>query len=229
MPRTISAISSELLAHLRRDALIGFPNPARAGCPDQALLKAMAYRQRVMDLTQLPVSHIASCSPCFREYSRFRKAAQHKRIAKVLVAIAASILLVAGAITYWPRRVPNESPRLADTPLPAPAPLATVMVNLASLTRTRGGGTEIARLTLPAKRFIGHIQMPIGSEPGLYEVRVARADNSAVVETNVQAQLSDGITSFDIELPLDTLKGNNLTLLVRPAGLSWQPYPIFVE
>lgn len=233
MPKTVSLTSHsyvrEILAHLRRDTLISFPNPERNGCPEQSVLKAMAFRRDKRDLAQLPVSHIASCSACFHEYTQFRRTAQHHRIARIMVAIAASILLVVGAIAYWPRRVPNESPRIADTPLPAPAPLATVMVNLTSLTRTRGGGTEIARLTLPAKRFIGRIQMPVGSEPGLYEIRVAKADDSAVVETKVQAQIVDGVTSFDIELPLHQLGGQELALMVRPAGLNWQRYPIFVQ
>ena len=233
MPRTISVTSNwcirELLAHLRRDTLMSFPNPERIGCPEQSVLKAMAFRRGELDLIQLPVAHITSCSACFREYTQFRKAAQHQRIAKIMIAIAASILLVVGAVAYWPRRGPNEPPRTADTPLPAPTPLATVVVNLASLTRTRGGGAEITRLILPAKRFIGHIQMPVGSEPGLYEIRVTQADDSTVVETKVQAQISDGVTSFEVELPLDQLAGKAVTLMVRPTGLNWQRYQIFVQ
>src|SRR3569623_1529369 len=103
---------------------MSFPNPGRHGCPEQSVLKRMAFRRGRLDLVRLPVSHIASCSACFREYTQFRKAAQQRRIAKIIVAIAASILLVAGAIVYWPRRVPYEPPRIAETPLPAPAPLA---------------------------------------------------------------------------------------------------------
>lgn len=232
MPRTISLTSRshlrELLSYLRHDALSGFPNPDREGCPTQAVLKAMALRRTKADLTQLPVSHIASCSPCFREYTQLRKTAQHQRIAKIMIAVAASILLVVGAVAFWPRRAPIESPRVAEAPL-QPAPLATVMVNLASLTRTRGGGTDVSRLVLPAKRFIGHVQMPIGSEPGSYQVRVAQADNSIVFETNVRARISDGVTNFDVELPLADLGGKQLTFMVRPAGLNWQRYPIYVE
>jgi hypothetical protein len=188
----------------------------------------MAFRRTKADLTQLPVSHIASCSPCFREYTQLRKTAQHQRIAKTMIAVAASILLVVGAVALWNKRAPVESPRVAETPVP-PAPLATVMVNLASMTRTRGGGTEVSRLTLPAKRFIGHVQMPVGSEPGSYEVRVAQADDNTVIEANVQARISDGVTSFDVELPFADLGGKQLTFMVRPAGLTWQRYPIYVE
>ncbi len=232
MPRSISVTSSssirELLSLLRRDALIGFPNPDRNGCPSKAVLRETALRTKNTDLTQLPVSHIASCSPCFREYTQLRKTAQHQRIAIIMIGVAASILLVVGAVALWPRRAPVESPRVAEVPI-QPAPLATVVVNLASLTPTRGGGTEVARLVVPAKRFIGHVQMPIGSEPGSYEVRVAQADNSTVIETNVQAGISDGVTSFDVELPFAGLGGKQLTFMVRPAGLNWQRYPILGE
>lgn len=233
MPRTVSLTSNsyirELLAQLRGDTLMSFPNPERSGCPGQSVLKEMALRRKNVNLSQLPVSHIASCSPCYREYMQLRKSAQHQRIAKIMVAVAASILLAVGAVAYWPRNASIESPQVAETPVPPPAPLATVMVNLASLTRTRGGGGEVTRLILPAKRFIAHVQMPVGSESGSYEVRVAQADNSTILETNIQARILEGITSFDIELPFDRFGGKELTLMVRQTGLTWQRYPIFVQ
>ena len=70
--------------------------------------------------------------------------------------------------------------------------------------------------------------MPIGSEPGPYQVQVTQPSEAIVVEANVQATISEGITSFDIQLPLDRFAGQQLTLMVRPVGLNWQRYPIYV-
>ncbi len=237
MPRTISLVAEsqvrKILAQLRQHALIGFPNPRREGCPDRATLRAMAARDKTLQLSGQLVSHVATCSPCFREYSNVRNNAKHQRIAKVMVAIAASVLIAVGAYTLrpwlWHRTLPSPPP-IAQAPVPTPAPVATVVVNLASLVRTRGQGTPITdRVTLPAKRVRVKVLMPIGSEPGRYDVQVVRSGGNPLVDTVATAGIVDGVTSFEVEVSLETLKSSSLTLMVRPPGLAWQRYPIYVE
>jgi hypothetical protein len=41
------------------------PNPARAGCPPQDVLVALARRQRPAD--DPAYDHLIKCSPCYRE------------------------------------------------------------------------------------------------------------------------------------------------------------------
>src|SRR5437867_4580806 len=50
-----------------------FPNPTREGCPNSPTLRAMAYRDRSFSLSDLPISHVVRCSPCFQEYARIRR------------------------------------------------------------------------------------------------------------------------------------------------------------
>jgi hypothetical protein len=54
-----------------------FPNPKRQGCPPKDQLKLLAENpQKAKDSV---LNHIASCSPCYRDYSRFLQAQKAKR------------------------------------------------------------------------------------------------------------------------------------------------------
>lgn len=235
MPRTTSLIAEsqvrQILAQARRHALFGFPNPRRDGCPEHATLRAMAFREKAFQASSYLVSHVASCSPCFRDYLSLRKSATHHRIAKITLGIAASVLIAMGAFVFRPRpqyQNPPSPPPIAQTTVPAP--VVTVVVNLATLVRTRGQGTpNTDRITLPAQRLRVRFLMPVGSEPGRYEVQIMQAVGPPVIDTIATARINDGVVSFEVEVPLETLKSSSLTLLVRPPGLNWQRYPIYVE
>ena len=51
----------------------------------------MAYRDRRCNLSELPVSHVATCSPCFKRYMRYRRSAI---VRKTLQLSAAAIVLL---------------------------------------------------------------------------------------------------------------------------------------
>jgi len=61
----------DVVALGRKCAKTAYPNSKRKGCPDLSTLRAMAYRDRRLSLTDLPLSHVVSCSPCFQPYLRF--------------------------------------------------------------------------------------------------------------------------------------------------------------
>jgi len=48
-----------------------FPNPDRAGCPPQDVLRAMAFRRQHTGPGGYPSDHLTVCSPCFRDYSGY--------------------------------------------------------------------------------------------------------------------------------------------------------------
>jgi hypothetical protein len=58
--------------HFARD----FPNPKRLGCPPKGELKSLAENPR--DANELVLSHISSCSPCYRDYGRFLQVRKKK-------------------------------------------------------------------------------------------------------------------------------------------------------
>ena len=71
--RTTKPLSEEnLLAVGRKHFSEDFPNPERQGCPPTKQLRLLADDPRKAKESAL--NHIASCSPCYRDYSRFLQA-----------------------------------------------------------------------------------------------------------------------------------------------------------
>ena len=69
----------------------GFPNPERAGCPGNEILRAMAFRKLGVDQVNDWIEHLGTCSPCFREYTELRRQVVWRRRAAYL-SIAAAII-----------------------------------------------------------------------------------------------------------------------------------------
>jgi len=75
--RTKKPFSEEkLLALGRKHFSEDFPNPHRHGCPPTRQLKLLADNPGKAKESAL--NHISSCSPCYRDYSRFLKARKAK-------------------------------------------------------------------------------------------------------------------------------------------------------
>lgn len=68
-----SKLVKDIVALGKKYSRSGFANPCREGCPHPSSLQAMASRDRRLTLEDLPVSHVVRCSPCFQEYSHFRR------------------------------------------------------------------------------------------------------------------------------------------------------------
>src|SRR5215469_13118458 len=57
----------------KKHAETSYPNSDRAGCPGATTLRSMAQRDSRLELNAMPLSHVVTCSPCFMEYSRYRR------------------------------------------------------------------------------------------------------------------------------------------------------------
>ena len=64
------------------------PNPTRTGCPSKDTLRAMAFRSKQLAAADLPLQHLTICSPCFQDYTRFRRQAVNQTIFKSALAAA---------------------------------------------------------------------------------------------------------------------------------------------
>ena len=97
-----------LLDALGRGLLKDFPNPERSGCPGPDVLKKIASRTMPLDEAEKWLDHLGSCSPCYSDFSEFRKSHELRK-KRILLAIAASILVVAGIAGWVLLQRHNES------------------------------------------------------------------------------------------------------------------------
>jgi hypothetical protein len=235
--------ASAVIALGRKCARMAYPNPQRQGCPDPSTLRAMAYRDGRYSLTDLPISHVVTCSPCFSQYLRFRQRLVLVTTVKITTAFLAVFVVVFASIklarhdtanlaqpAVAEKSVPHSpAPNLGERPVPA-IPLA-MEVNLQSFSPLRGDSPENApqKIQLPPKALRICFLLPIGMEPGRYTVRLSDAQGISVLEQPVMARIAGGAASLviDVDLTKAVVK-TEMTLMIKPPGLSWRKYPIVV-
>jgi hypothetical protein len=65
----------QLLDLLARGLSREFPNPQRAGCPDSAVLRGIAFRELRLAEVHEWLDHLSSCSACYQEFTVLHKEA----------------------------------------------------------------------------------------------------------------------------------------------------------
>ena len=201
----------------------GFPNPDRAGCPDNKTLRAIAFRKLGSEQVKDWSEHLGTCTPCFREYTEFRKQAEWRREAAYLSMAAAVILLVL-AVGWWKLR--------ASHPVVITAHNRVVADMRNRLTLRGGQGREPSEGPLVLGRGIDDVSfyLPEGSRAGTYEVAVFREDlGEPLVSRTSQATLEKGMTVLNATLDLSRIPSGRYLLGIRLPGIEWSYYPMVIE
>ena len=196
------------------------PNPARTGCPPQDTLRAMAFRSKRLAAADLPLQHLTICSPCFQDYSRYRRQAVNQMIFRGALAAAIAIVVIGAAVLAGMGRGWFQRPA---------EPLIAATLDLRPLSPTRGEGpTEGAVLTLPRGRLQITTQLPVGSEDGTYDVAVMQAGRELqLVQGTARAQ--DSVMVLTVQMDLRSLGPGRYAFGVRRVGSAWQEYPLRLE
>lgn len=239
---TSSKLLRDVVALGRKYSKTGFPNPNREGCPSQSSLRAMAYGDPRLTLRDLPASHIVRCSPCFQEYTYFRRMSlffRGIRIAAASLGVAAAILITARLV--WNHTRPPTDERISGVPLagrrlPATTnrqarPTTPVSVDLASYSPTRGDAKDnfARKVRLPRKLLKVTFSLPFGMEAGEYEIRLQDSTGTVFFEKRVLGRMNDGITSVEMDIDLTGATPESFTLMIRPPGFDWRRFPVVVE
>jgi hypothetical protein len=226
-----STMVENIVALGRKHSKTGFPNPNQVGCPSSSTLRAMAYRDRRLTLGDLP-SHVVACSPCFQKYEEFRRMAlivRRIQITAASLAVAAMIFLTARFALHHGRR--SGEPAVAAkqrTPQITPFPLR---VELASFSPTRGDASDHSekKVRLPHKLLRVDFILPLGMEPGGYEIQLQDSKGTVFIDKRVRGRMNDGVTSITTDIDLAGATRGSLTLMIRPHGMDWRKFPAVVE
>lgn len=222
-----------------------YPNPSRSGCPGAETLKLIAKRAYQPAVDEATISHIVTCSPCFKEYARYRRmtAALHglQWAAAIILITAATLagsrlLHIGGrgqSTVTMAEKTGSAPPKAPSTSAStAPEPPSQIEVNLALFSATRGddAGKRQQQIHLPPKSIHAVFLLPTGMEPGEYAVRLLDAAGSAKIQRQAKVLLSDGVASFALDLQLKPSDGGSgWRLMIRPPGLSWRNYPVVID
>jgi hypothetical protein len=240
-----SKLAREAVALGKKYSKTAFPNPTRKDCPSRSRLRAMAYRDRRLVLGDLPLSHVVRCSPCFEEYTHFRRMSVLVRGIQITAAslVVLSVIFVAARFVwnYTSRSgepsISQKQPALsqpsvgAKQPPPLIAPLP-IKVDLASFSPTRGDDAKDDSgnmVHLPPKGLRINFLLPLGMEPGEYVVRLQDSAGTVIADKRAVGRINDGTTSVEVEIDLSGASRGSFTLMIRPPGLSWRRFPVVVE
>jgi hypothetical protein len=203
----------------------------------------MAYRDRRLKLEDLPASHIVSCSPCFQEYAHFRRIAffvRGLRVAGAALGAVVVIFVMARFVGHHTRReapiiaeklgAKRQSPRRTEQQAAPIAPVA-VTVDLASFSPSRGDANDGTKekVHLPRRLLRVSFRLPLGMEPGEYEIRLQDSAGIVYIDKLAQGRIDKGITSVEMDIDLAATTRGSLTLLIRPPGSDWRRFPVIVE
>ena len=165
------------------------------------------------------LDHLTSCSPCYRDFSRFQKAYQLRR-KRTLLAIAASILVIASiggwALVQW-----HTKTQIAQT----------AVLDLRNWSVARGVEPNPGIKPLEASREASRLSilLPLGSTSGAYDIRVVTPVGESVLTVSDTAKLENGITSLQVALRLSSVSPGSYVLQIRKAGLEWNSYPLVLH
>ena len=210
-----NAEEKRILNLLGRGLSEDFPNAQRVGCPDSAILKGIALHKVPLAEADRWLDHFSSCSPCFQEFTQFRKQAVDRRRTQVWLAAAAVLIF---AVAGW----------LCVRTRPSVQTSATVVLDLRDRSVARGENSpETKQLALEIPRTAKHlvIDLPIGSKEGSYDLALLNEAGDEVLRATGTATLQNQIVILRADIDIGNVSAGFYFLGVRQPGLEWSRYP----
>ena len=211
------------------------PNPERVGCPPRDTLIGLA--RRVQPLGDPAYEHLVKCSPCYREFRALQEEHAHRQVSAPLVAssrgwvtAAAVAVLVAGLGGIWffvNRQAPPETPPISPT---ATAELRTELdLRKFAVTRSEQGSEQAAPVSLPIGVVDLTILLPVGSEPGAYDIQLLDTNLQSRASTRGIGEIRDFVTTIRATIDLRAMLSGTYQLAVRREGDDWRMFPARVR
>jgi len=196
-----------------------FPNPDRTGCPGSDVLKRIASHEMPLADAEKWLNHLTSCSPCYGDFSQLQAAYQHRRT-RTLLAIAASILIVA-CVASWAFFLKQKESSVTQT----------AVLDLRNRSIPRGTEPNPAEPPLKVSRTATHweIYLPLGSDEGRYDVRIVTDSGESLMAASGIAKLNSRGITLQVAVTLSSARSGRRVLQIRKAGSEWNSYTVLLE
>jgi hypothetical protein len=214
------------------DLLLGraHPNPAREGCPPREMLVSLSRRE--LPIGDPAYDHLSKCSPCYQEFRALqqRDAATRTSVArrKRLAYAAAAVLVLAVAGSWFAQRGGDGAPVSAPTVNETVSQVASLDLRPLAVTRSEEQKSA-GPLEVPRGRVNATILLPVGSSPGVYEVRILDRDLRVRASTTGSAEIRNYITTLEASVDTGGLDVGDYQLTLRREGGEWQMFPLRVR
>ena len=196
-----------------------FPNPDQTGCPGSDVLKRIASHEMPLADAEKWLNHLTSCSPCYGDFSQLQAAYQHRRT-RTLLAIAASILIVA-CVASWAFFLKQKESSVTQT----------AVLDLRNRSIPRGTEPNPAEPPLKVSRTATHweIYLPLGSDEGRYDVRIVTDSGESLMAASGIAKLNSRGITLQVAVTLSSARSGRRVLQIRKAGSEWNSYTVLLE
>lgn len=205
-----------------------FPNPERHGCPGSDALLAIARRQLEFPETDDIVDHIATCSPCFLEYSAHRRRYRLRLVGGTALCCVAVLLLT---VFFWRFSTPTRSRNETIARQPPTAIKAVLDFRNRTVERSdrRPSPNQPAAPHLKRARLDLSIKLAVGAEDGLYAVQFRNQRGEPVVDTTGTAAWDGAAETITTAVDLGNLAPGEYILAIRRATSDWREYPVVLD
>jgi hypothetical protein len=205
-----------------------FPNSERHGCPGSEALQAIAGRHLEFPETDDLVDHIATCSPCFLEYSAHRRRYRLRLVGGTALCCVAGLLLTA---LFWRLAMPMRSRNETVAQLPPTALKAVLDFRNRTVERSdrRESPNEPSAPHLRRALLDLSIELPIGVEDGLYSVQFRNPLGQTVVNTTGTAAWDGAAETLATAVDLRSLAPGEYILAIRSGTSAWRVYPVVLD
>lgn len=211
------------------------PNPGRVDCPGSEVLAELATRRR--PIGDPGYEHLLECSPCYREFRALQDAGRgapdvaRDGLHRGWLAIAAVALLLVGITAMWfllGRQRTQNDPASANREAPR-AIVAEVDLRPFGVARSDQGAPGVLPVSLPAGRVDATLFLPVGSEPGPYDIQLLDTDLKSLASSRAEAVIKNYVTTVQATLDLRSVPRGTYQLAVRRQGDDWRMFPARVE
>jgi hypothetical protein len=143
---------------------------------------------------------------------------------------AAAALAIVSAGTWWLTRGESDSLAPRVTSAPANTSLrAELDLRKFAVLRSEQSGEPQEPAVVPTGLVELTLLLPVGSEPGPYDIQVLDADLKSWATTNAVAEIRDYVTTVRATLDLRAVRPGSYQLAVRRQGDDWRMFPARIK
>lgn len=172
-------------------------------CPDEAFLRGVARRSKVIPLSDPRIDHAANCPNCMNRILALRRDDARSDGKKLAFGLAAVCLVIVVGLIAW---FQYDHHRQETVAIAAPVSKVVDLSNAGTFRGEQPG--QLQSVVLPAAPVVLTIILPRFSPTGQYLVAVTRdqSGNGVIAEEFASASASNGEQSVSVNLDLRSTK-----------------------